>query len=158
MFLSSVSSSLTSEAAEENLQSCKRYSRNESNVLLCSFSRVTTGMVDPAGKRLFCRLFTYWTFLLFLLSCLTKSVTNQAPLNLGSQVTSPLGGGAPALWKVSSEKVEGMPHLPHYTAVIYSSSSSSLVALRRDVNLTVNAVRKWLVQEGQELEMGIRRW
>lgn len=32
----------------------------------------------------------------------------------------------------------------------------SLVALRRDVNLTVNAVRKWLVQEGQELEMGIR--
>lgn len=33
----------------------------------------------------------------------------------------------------------------------------SLVALRRDVNLTVNAVRKWLVQEGQELEMGIRR-
>lgn len=34
----------------------------------------------------------------------------------------------------------------------------SLVALRRDVNLTVNAVRKWLVQEGQELEMGIRRW
>lgn len=34
--------------------------------------------------------------------------------------------------------------------------SYSLVALRRDVNLTVNAVRKWLVQEGQELEMGIR--
>lgn len=33
----------------------------------------------------------------------------------------------------------------------------SLVALRQDVNLTVNAVRKWLVQEGQELEMGIRR-
>ena len=33
----------------------------------------------------------------------------------------------------------------------------SLVALRRDVNLTVNAVRKWLVQEGQELEMGIKR-
>ena len=50
-----------------------------------------------------------------------------------------------------------MPFLPHYTAVIYSSSPYSLVALRRDVNLTVNAVRKWLVQEGQELEMGIRQ-
>lgn len=33
---------------------------------------------------------------------------------------------------------------------------SSLAALRWDVNLPVNAVRKWMVQEGQELEISIR--
>lgn len=34
---------------------------------------------------------------LILFSCLTKSVTNQAPLNLSSQVTSPSGGESPRI-------------------------------------------------------------
>lgn len=97
----------------------------------------------------------------YLSSCtLTKSAGMSSITAAAAQVEGEKN--ATILWQspFSSEKGGRWEECLSFLITLLSFTLHppySLVALRRDVNLTVNAVRKWLVQEGQELEMGIRR-